>query len=122
MLAKNLLSETHEQFFGIDVENAAIEVIHHDDQNHETDNRVIAHYQFLNNAKGELSDNPMKPVKRLYDQQVALAHRSAGTRGGRDQSPPVPEYSCVGSQLSKPKSKLLPQVPHHADDVIIQGS
>ena len=109
-------------FFDIDVDNAAIEVIHRDDHNHETDNRVIAKDQFLNNAKAHVSDDPPKPVKRLNDQQVALAHRNAATRGGRDQSPPVPEYSCVGLQLSKAKSKLLPQVPHHADEVIIQGS
>ena len=60
---------------------------------HETDDRVIAHDQVLNNAKRQLSDDPTKAGKRLYDQQVALAHRNAGTRGGRDRSPPVPEFS-----------------------------
>ena len=106
----------------LDAENAVIEVIHRDDHNHETDDRVIVHDQFQNNAKRQLFDDPTKQVKRLDDQQVALAHRSATTCGGRDQYPPVPEFSFVRSQLSRTRSKLLPQVPHDVDDVIIQGA
>ena len=70
-------------FFHIDTENAAIKVIHLDDRNHEMDDRVIAYDQFLNQKKGQLLDDPTKPVKRLYD-QVALAYRNAAMRDGRD--------------------------------------
>ena len=123
MLAKNLSRLTHEQFFlYIDVENAVIEVIHRDNHYHEMDDRVIGHNQFLNNAKGQLSEDPKKPVKQLYDQQVALAHRSAAIHSGRNQSPPVSEFTCVCSQLSRAKSKLLPHISHDIDDIIIQGS
>ena len=119
MLAKNMPCETLDQFFHIDAENAVIEVIHCDGHNHETDDRVVAHNQFLNNAKCQFSDDSTKPVKRLYDQQVALAHRNAATRGGRDRSSLVPEFSFVRSQLLRTRSKLLPQVPHDADAIII---
>ena len=109
-------------FFDVDSRNAVIEVIYRDEHNHETDDRVIEHGQFLNNARRQLSDDPTKPVKRLYDQQVAQEHRNAATRAGRCRSPPVPEFSFVRSQLSRARSKLLPQVPHDVDDVVIQGA
>ena len=92
-------------FFYKDAENAVIQVIHCDDHNHEMDNRVIiAHDQFLNNVKRQLSDDPMKPVKQPYDHQVTLAHRSAAMCGDRDQSSPVPEFSFVQLQLSRTTS------------------
>ena len=67
-------------FFDIDLGNAVIEVIYCDEHYETNDSE---HDQFLNNTKCQLSDDPAKAVKWLYDQQVAQAHRNAATRGGR---------------------------------------
>ena len=58
-----------------------------------------------------LSDDPKKPVKKLYDQNFAAVHRIAML---------VPEFSIVWSKLSKTKSKLLPQLPQYVHDLISQ--
>ena len=110
------------KFCDIDSGNAVIEVIYRDVHNHETDDGVIEHDQFLNNVKRQLSNDPTKPVKRLYDQDVAQALRNAAMHGDRYRSPPVPKFSFVRSQSLRARSKLLPQVPHDVDDVLIQGA
>ena len=48
---KNARQNSKLIFVDKDVENPAIEVIHSDNQNQETDERVIAHGQFLNDTK-----------------------------------------------------------------------
>ena len=71
----------------------------------------------------QLSDDPTKPVKKLYDQQVALAHRNATCNAWWQRSisaiPRVFFFSVAIVDIYR--SKLIPQVPHDLDDVIIQG-
>ena len=54
--------------------------------NHGPDSQVNAD-SVLNEATSALATDPTKPIKRLYDELVATAHRSGVGLGGHDQPP-----------------------------------
>ena len=108
--------------FDKDASDPDIAVVSSEAHSHEADDQIIAHSKFLNEAKRALSTDPTRPIKRLYDDLVANAHRSASGQGGDDRPPILPEFLFVRSQMSRAKSSLLPPTPHHVEEVMFDGA
>ena len=76
--------------FNRDDDDAQIEVMKHNDNqtnnhNHEADDKIIGEAHFINKAKAAVLVDPTKPIKRIYDEKVAAAHRNARVQGGGDR-------------------------------------
>ena len=99
-----------------------ISVVSCEDHSHETDDQFIADSTFLDEAKSALATDPTRPIKRLYDELIATAHRGAAGQGGADRPPIIPEFSFVRSQMSRAKSSLVPPTPHHVEEVMFDGA
>ena len=113
MLAKNVQGSYHitTNVFDPKEENPQIRIIGHEMEHlHEADEEHIKEKQFVNNAKTRIRADPTKPIKRVYDEEVAAAHQAAG-QGGGDRPPKVPDFVSVRTVMSRTKIENMPAIP-----------
>ena len=66
--------------------------------------------------QAEATQDPTRPVRRVYAAEVARIQRQGG--GDRSQ---IPSFESVKSAIKRTRSQTLPPVPHHVQDVAIDG-
>lgn len=107
--------------FDPEEENPQIRIINQEMGHiHDSDVEQIKKDKFLNDAKQKIRDNPTKPIKRVYDEQVAAAHQAVG-QGGGDRPPMVPDFVSIRSQMSRTKTENLPEIPAEVEEVQFFG-
>ena len=114
------------RLFNRDADDPQIEVLMNDhgetnrDHNHEPEDELIEHVEFVNEAKAAILVDPTKPIKRIYDEHLASTHQNV--QGGGDRPPRVPDFRSVRSQMARKRSQIMPDIPHETEQVIFEES
>jgi hypothetical protein len=80
------------------------------DHAHVEDDEVIARSELGAAMKDSIRADPTRPIKRVYDAVVLERNVSVDN---------CPMYHTVRSQLARCRASVLPDVPHHINDVDI---
>lgn len=116
---KSCSAKLKSNVFELDAPQPGIVIIEKGVHNHEADDEVIQRAAFVNGVKQRISEDPTRPIKRVYDNHVANAHRVVARQGGGDRPPVVPDFGSVRTQLARSRAAYIPPVPHSVEDVII---
>ena len=88
--------------------------------NHPQEARLIEEIVAINQMKDALVENPTIPIKRVYNEHVAGAHRNAGVAGV--PPPSIPDFHEIRSSLARTKADQCPPVPNNINQVNIVAS
>lgn len=105
--------------FALDNANANIQVLFHEEHNHEPDEVIVQRAELRKTMQDMVTNDPACPVKRVYNAAVSQLHRRA--QGGGDR-PNVDQFYSFRSILNRTKASQMPAIPHSIDDVVIEGT
>ena len=94
--------------------------INNNNHTHLPEDDQIEEAQFVNAVKDSVVQEPTTPIKRVYNQTVALAHQHAGANGGA--VPRIPDFHKIRSSLSRTKALQCPPIPSSINQVQIIGT
>ena len=118
---KDCRSTIKTKFFDTNGINAVILVnINNNNHTHLPEDDQMEEAQFLNAMKDSIVQEPTTPIKRVYNQTVALAHQLAGANG--EAVPRIPDFHNIRSSLSRTKALQCPPIPRSINQVQISGT
>lgn len=96
--------------FNLEEQDPPIEILDRNQHNHLSVDSLIETTSIKNQMVNQIRRDVTKPVKRVYNDIVE-----------NDDTNPnaVPVYNSIRSQLSRVRSKMLPNIPNNVDDVVI---